>query len=117
MPIGAEDKFVGVIDLVKMKGIIWDGDHNGATFTEGDIPAESLELAKKYRTEMIEKLADFDEAIMERYLNGETEFTEKEIKILTILQERPDLIYYAERLITELLGNPVVHRSDAQHTP
>ena len=80
LPIGAEDKFVGVIDLVKMKGIVWDGDHNGATFNEVDIPAESLELAQKYRTEMIEKLADFDEAIMERYLNGETDFTVEEIK-------------------------------------
>ena len=66
IPIGAEDKFVGVVDLVKMQGIIWDGDHNGATFNYVDIPAELKETAEKYRTEMIEKLADFDESIMER---------------------------------------------------
>ena len=79
IPIGAEDKFVGVVDLVKMQGIIWDGDHNGATFNYVDIPAELKETAEKYRTEMIEKLADFDESIMERYLGGETNFTEAEI--------------------------------------
>ncbi|MDY3911478.1 MAG: GTP-binding protein, partial [Elusimicrobiaceae bacterium] len=80
LPIGAEDKFVGIVDLVKMKGIIWDGDHNGATFNEVEIPADLVDSAKKAHTEMIEKLADFDEAIMERYLNGETDFTVEEIK-------------------------------------
>ena len=80
LPIGAEDKFVGIVDLVKMKGIIWDGDHNGATFNEVEIPADLVDAAKKAHTEMIEKLADFDEAIMERYLNGETDFTVEEIK-------------------------------------
>ena len=67
LPIGAEDKFVGIVDLVKMKGIIWDGDHNGATFNEVEIPADLVDAAKKAHTEMIEKLADFDQAIMERY--------------------------------------------------
>ncbi|MBR2865166.1 MAG: elongation factor G [Elusimicrobiaceae bacterium] len=79
IPVGAEDKFVGVVDLVKMQAIIWDGDHNGATFNYVDIPEDLKETAEKYRTEMIEKLADFDEELMERYLGGETNFTEKEI--------------------------------------
>jgi len=79
IPVGAEDKFIGVVDLVKMQAIIWDGDHNGATFNYVEIPAELKETAEKYRTEMIEKLADFDEEIMERYLGGETNFTEQEI--------------------------------------
>ena len=80
LPVGAEDKFVGVVDLVKMKAIIWDGDHNGATFNEVEIPADLKEAAEKAHTEMIEKIADFDEAIMERYLNGETNFSVEEIK-------------------------------------
>ena len=79
IPVGAEDKFIGVVDLVKMQAIIWDGDHNGATFNYVDIPEDLKETAEKYRTEMIEKLADFDEDLMERYLGGETNFTEKEI--------------------------------------
>ncbi len=79
IPVGAEDKFVGVVDLVKMKAIIWDGDHNGATFNYVDIPEDLKETAEKYHTEMIEKLADFDENLMERYLGGETNFTEDEI--------------------------------------
>ena len=62
-----------------MQAIIWDGDHNGATFNYVDIPEDLKETAEKYRTEMIEKLADFDEDLMERYLGGETDFTEKEI--------------------------------------
>ena len=79
IPVGAEDKFIGMVDLVKMQAIIWDGDHNGATFNYVDIPEDLKETAEKYRTEMIEKLADFDEDLMERYLGGETNFTEKEI--------------------------------------
>ena len=80
LPVGAEDKFVGIVDLVKMKAVIWDGDHNGATFNEVEIPADLKEAAEKAHTEMIEKIADFDEAIMERYLNGETNFSVEEIK-------------------------------------
>ena len=79
IPVGAEDQFVGVVDLVKMQAIIWDGDHNGATFNYVDIPEDLKETAEKYRTEMIEKLADFDEDLMERYLGGETNFTEQEL--------------------------------------
>ena len=79
IPVGAEDKFIGVVDLVKMQAIIWDGDHNGATFNYVDIPEDLKETAEKYRTEMIEKLADFDEELMERYLGGETNFTEQEL--------------------------------------
>lgn len=79
IPIGAEDKFIGMVDLVKMQGITWDGDHNGASFTYGEIPAELLETAQKMRVELIEKLADFDEGMMARYLDGETNFTEAEL--------------------------------------
>ncbi len=80
IPIGAEDQFKGVVDIIKMKGLIWTGDHNGAEFNEVDIPADLVEEAQAARTHMLEKLADFDDKIMERYLNGETNFTEEEIR-------------------------------------
>ena len=79
IPVGEEDNFKGVVDVIKMKAIIWDGDHNGATFNEVEIPEELKAEAQEARTHMIEKLADFDDAIMERYLGGETNFTEEEI--------------------------------------
>ena len=80
IPVGEEDNFKGVVDVIKMKAIIWDGDHNGATFNEVEIPEELKAEAEEVRTHMIEKLADFDDAIMERYLGGETNFTEEEIR-------------------------------------
>jgi elongation factor G len=80
IPVGEEDNFKGVVDVIKMKAIIWDGDHNGATFNEVEIPEELKAEAQEVRTHMIEKLADFDDAIMERYLGGETNFSEEEIR-------------------------------------
>ncbi|WP_428897109.1 elongation factor G [Parelusimicrobium proximum] len=80
LPIGAEDQFKGMVDLVKMKAYIWEGDQMGAKFDEHEIPADLKEAAEASRTEMIEKIADFDESIMERYLGGETNFTEDEIR-------------------------------------
>ena len=80
IPVGEEDNFKGIVDVIKMKAIIWDGDHNGATFNEVEIPEELKAEAQEVRTHMIEKLADFDDAIMERYLGGETNFTEEEIR-------------------------------------
>ena len=80
IPVGEEDNFKGVVDVIKMKAIIWDGDHNGATFNEVEIPEELKAEAEEVRTHMIEKLADFDDAIMERYLGGDTNFTEEEIR-------------------------------------
>lgn len=80
IPVGEEDNFKGVVDVIKMKAIIWDGDHNGATFNEVEIPEELKAEAEEARTHMIEKLADFDDVIMERYLGGDTNFTEEEIR-------------------------------------
>jgi len=79
LPVGSESDFVGVIDLIKMKAVIWDSDVLGATFSEKDIPEELADQALEYRNLMIEKLADFDDAIMEKYLEGE-EISEDEIK-------------------------------------
>ncbi len=79
LPVGSESDFVGVVDLIKMKAVIWDSDVLGATFSEKDIPEELADQALEYRNLMIEKLADFDDTIMEKYLEGE-EISEEEIK-------------------------------------
>jgi elongation factor G len=71
VPIGKEDTFRGCVDLVKMKAYLFDEDVLGARFVEADVPEDLLPLALEYREKMIESLADFDEAIMERYLSGE----------------------------------------------
>jgi len=71
IPIGAEDAFRGPIDLVTMKGLYYDDETLGASYTEGDIPENLLPLAREYREKMIESLADIDDTIMGKYLNKE----------------------------------------------
>jgi elongation factor G len=71
IPVGAEDKFRGCIDLVKMKAVLYDDETLGAKYVVEDISAEILPKAKEYREKMIEKLADVDDVIMEKFLNGE----------------------------------------------
>ncbi len=80
LPIGAEDKFAGLIDLIKMKALIWHGEELGAKWDEVDIPADMAELAKEYHEKMIEAVVEFDDSMMERYLNGKTDFTQEEIR-------------------------------------
>ncbi|MCH8239978.1 MAG: GTP-binding protein, partial [Proteobacteria bacterium] len=70
LPIGAENKFAGVIDLVKMKAIVWDEETLGAKFHEEDIPAELVEEAVQYRDKLIELVVDQDDAVMEAFLEG-----------------------------------------------
>ncbi len=70
MPIGAEDDFKGVIDLVRMKAIVWKTEDMGAEYTEMEIPAELQERADELRLEMIEAAVELDEAAMEAYLDG-----------------------------------------------
>ncbi|AUJ31306.1 elongation factor G [Liquorilactobacillus nagelii] len=79
MPIGAEDEFEGVIDLVEMKADIYDEDELGSKWDTVDIPEEYKADAQKRREEMIEKLADVDDNLMEKYLGGE-EISIAEIK-------------------------------------
>jgi elongation factor G len=79
VPIGAEDSFKGVVDLVKMKSIVWSESDNGATFTYEDIPAGLVELAAEWREKMVEAAAESSEELMEKYLEG-GELTEEEIK-------------------------------------
>ncbi|MDH3515059.1 MAG: elongation factor G, partial [Gammaproteobacteria bacterium] len=79
LPIGAEEGFKGVVDLIKMKAIYWDDSTQGMKFEEKDIPAEMLDQCKKYREKMIEAAAEANEKVMEKYLHGET-LTTDEIK-------------------------------------
>ena len=78
MPIGAEKDFQGVIDLIKMKAIHWISE-DGAVFEEVDIPESLRDEAEARREEMLEKIAELDEELLEKYLEGE-EITEEEIK-------------------------------------
>src|SRR5438045_2724976 len=81
LPIGSEDKFVGVIDLIKMKSITYKDETMGADYIVGDIPADMLEEAKHYREQLIEKVSEVDDTILEKYLHGQGDtITEDEIK-------------------------------------
>ena len=79
LAIGAEEDFKGVIDLIKMKAIYWDGDDQGLTFTEQDIPAELVAQAEKYRENMVEAAAEANDDLMEAYLE-EGELSVEQIK-------------------------------------
>ncbi len=78
LPVGVESDFNGIIDLVKMKMITWKGEDLGASFEYSEIPAESLEAAKHYREVLVESVADCDEQLMDKYLNGQA-VTEEEV--------------------------------------
>ena len=80
IPIGAEENFKGVIDLVKMKAIFWDDASQGIKFTYEDIPADLLELANEWREKMVEAAAESSEELMDKYLSGEV-LTEEEVKL------------------------------------
>lgn len=80
IPIGAEDKFEGVIDLVRMKAIYWDEASQGMKFDLREIPAELLESAKEWREKMVESAAEASEELMNKYLEGGV-LTEAEIKL------------------------------------
>jgi len=79
LPIGSEDEFEGVVDLIKMKAIHWDEESKGMSFEYGDVPAEMIAQCEEYRAKIIEAAAEATEGLMEKYLEGE-EFTEEEIK-------------------------------------
>ena len=85
IPIGAEENFLGVVDLVKMKAIYWDDASQGMKFEYRDIPAELVEQANEWREKMVEAAAEATEELMNKYLE-EGELTETEIK--TALRQR-----------------------------
>ena len=78
IPVGAEDNFEGVVDLLKMKAIIWNEADKGVTFEYGDIPADLVSTAEEWRQNMIEAAAEASEELMDKYLGGE-ELSEEEI--------------------------------------
>lgn len=79
IPIGKEDEFLGIVDLIKMKAYIQKDEDQGKNIEETEIPADLLETANKYRAEMLEHVANQDDELMMKYLDGE-ELTEEEIK-------------------------------------
>ena len=81
LPLGAESDFKGVIDLIRMKAIVWQEETLGAKFADEDIPSDMVEKANKYREELIETVVELDDEIMEKYLDGTTP-SEEQIKQL-----------------------------------
>ena len=79
IPVGAEDAFEGVVDLIKMKAIVWSDEDQGVTFKYEDIPANLKEQAEEWRGKLVEAAAEGDDALMEKFFGGE-ELTEEEIK-------------------------------------
>ena len=80
IPIGAEENFKGVVDLVKMKAIYWHDETMGAEYSVEEIPAELQAEAEEWRDKMLETLAECDDALMEKYFDDPTTITEAEIK-------------------------------------
>ncbi len=78
IPIGAEDRFKGVVDLVTMKALVWHDETLGAAYETIDIPADLVELAQEYREKLIEAVSECDDELTEKYLEGET-LTDEEI--------------------------------------
>jgi len=79
LPIGAEDDFKGVVDLVNFRGVEWNEHDKGMTFREVPIPDDMLEEATEYREKLLEAVADYDESLMEKYFDDPESITEEEI--------------------------------------
>jgi elongation factor G len=79
LPIGSEDKFIGVVDLIRMKSITYKDETMGADYIVGEIPAGMMEEARHFREQLIEKVSEADDKVLEKYLHGE-DITEDEIK-------------------------------------
>ncbi len=81
IPIGAEEKFKGVIDLVQMKAILWHDESMGADYHVEEIPADLLAEAEEWRDKMLEIVAEYDDVLMEKYFDDPSTITEDEIKV------------------------------------
>ena len=79
LPIGAEGAFTGIVDLVEMKALVWQGEDLGASWDEVDIPEDLVGLANQYRAELIDVLAEFDETILEKFI-GEEEISAADLR-------------------------------------
>jgi elongation factor G len=82
IPIGEEDTFTGVVDLVTNKAIVWDNDSLGAIFTETEVPAELVEVVEEYRQKLIEGVAEEDESLFEKFLADHNSITPEEMRVV-----------------------------------
>ncbi|MCI5981332.1 MAG: elongation factor G [Muribaculaceae bacterium] len=80
LPIGAEESFKGIVDLIRMKALYWHDETMGAEYEVDEIPDNMLEEAQKYRDKMLENIAEFDEDLMAKYFDDPSTITEEEIK-------------------------------------
>jgi len=81
IPVGAEETFKGVVDLVTMKAVIWNTETMGAKYDVVDIPADLLDEAQEWRDKMLEKIAECDDTVMEKYFDDPSTITEDEIRV------------------------------------
>ncbi|MBP6260005.1 MAG: elongation factor G [Paludibacter sp.] len=81
IPIGAEEKFKGVVDLVKMKAILWHNEAMGAQYDVEEIPADLVAEAQEWRDKMLEVIAEYDDVLMEKYFDDPSTITEDEIRV------------------------------------
>ena len=79
LPIGAEDNFKGVVDLVTMKAIVWDDATQGMTYTESEIPADMVDEANEWRAKLVEAVAEYDDKLMEKFFDDPNTISEEEI--------------------------------------
>lgn len=79
LPIGAEDTFKGVVDLINFRGMIWNTEDHGMTYEVVDIPADMLEEATEYREKLLEAVSEYDDKLMEKYFDDPSTITEREI--------------------------------------
>ena len=79
IPIGAEENFKGVVDLIKMKAILWHDETMGAEYSVEDIPANLVDEAQEWRDKMLETVAEYDEKLMEKFFDDPSSITEEEI--------------------------------------
>jgi len=92
LPVGTEDSFQGVVDLVRMKAVLWDNENLGASYREAPIPPELRDQADEYREAMLEALADCDDAIMTAYLQGEAISDERLVRAIRAAGLRLQLV-------------------------
>jgi elongation factor G len=79
LPIGAEDDFKGVVDLINNRGIVWNESDMGMTFEEVDIPSDMVEEVEEYREKLLEAIAEYDESLMEKFFDDPDSITEREV--------------------------------------
>ena len=79
LPIGAEDDFKGVVDLINNRGIVWNENDMGMTFEEVDIPADMADEVEEYREKLLEAIAEYDDSLMEKFFEDPDSITEREV--------------------------------------